>query len=152
MDGAESRVTTVLSFDTNIAVHAANTASPLHATALQFVASLGGRRDVVVCELMLVELYLKLRNERIFPRPLGPGAAAAACQAYRSNASWKLVDGAPVMEEVWRLAASRGFAIRRIVDARLALSLLHHGVAEFATTNVKDFQGFGLARVWNPCG
>jgi len=24
-------------------------------------------------------------------------------------------------------------------------------VEEFATTNVEDFQGFGFARVWNPC-
>jgi len=26
----------------------------------------------------------------------------------------------------------------------------HHGVTEFATANVKDFEGFGFARVWNP--
>lgn len=141
----------MLSFDTNVAVHAANAASPLSRAAYDFVASLASRRDVVVCELMLLELYLKLRNEKIFPNPLGPGAAVAVCQAYRNNASWKLVEAAPVMDEVWRLAATRGFAIRRIVDARLALTLAHHGVTEFATTNVRDLQGFGLGRVWNPC-
>ena len=27
---------------------------------------------------------------------------------------------------------------------------LNHGVTEFATANVKDFQGFGFTRVWNP--
>jgi toxin-antitoxin system PIN domain toxin len=141
----------MLSFDTNIVVHAANTASSLHESALEFITSLGKRRDVVVCELMLVEAYLKLRNDKIFPTPLGPGAAVAVCQAYRNNAAWKLVEDAPVMEGVWSLAAARGFAIRRIIDARLALTLIHHGVTEFATTNVKDFQGFGLERVWNPC-
>jgi predicted nucleic acid-binding protein len=36
------------------------------------------------------------------------------------------------------------------VDARLALTLRHHGVTEFATSNVKDFEGFGFNRVWNP--
>jgi toxin-antitoxin system PIN domain toxin len=141
----------MLSFDTNVAVHAANTVSPLHARALEFVTSLGESREVVVCELMLTELYLKLRNEKIFQSPLGPGAAVAVCRAYRNNASWKLVDGAPVMDAVWRVASGRGFAIRRIIDARLAFTLIHHGVTEFATTNTRDFQGFGFDRVWNPC-
>lgn len=35
-------------------------------------------------------------------------------------------------------------------DTRLALTLLHHGVTEFATVNVQDFKGFGFSRVWNP--
>jgi len=59
----------MLSFDTNIAVHAANGASPVHPRAYEFVASLGSQRNVAVCELMLVELYLKLRNEMIFSQP-----------------------------------------------------------------------------------
>ena len=140
----------MLSFDTNIAVHAANTASPLHGRAYEFIASLGAGRDVAVCELMLVELYLKLRNEKIFSKPLGSAQAVAVCQTYRSNGAWMLIDSAPVMQEVWRLSAGRGFAFRRIIDTRLALTLIHHGVQEFATTNVKDFQGFPFDRVWNP--
>jgi len=99
---------------------------------------------------MLVELYLKLRNEKVFPSPLGATEATAICRAYRSNAAWMSIDSAPVMDEVWRLAAGKSFAIRRIIDVRLGLTLLHHGVSEFATTNVRDFQGLGFARVWNP--
>jgi toxin-antitoxin system PIN domain toxin len=140
----------MLSFDTNIAVHAANSASPLHRPAYEFLASVGPRSDVAVCELMLVELYLKLRNTRIFPRPLTAAQAAAVCQGYRSNRAWRLIETAPVMDEVWRWAASRGFAFRRIIDVRLGLTLLHHGVTELATTNVKDFDGLHFARVWNP--
>jgi predicted nucleic acid-binding protein len=75
--------------------------------------------------------------------------AAAYCQAFRANANWTLVESAPVMNAVWRLAAGRNFAIRRIVDARLALTLRHHGVREFATVNTKDFDGFGFRRVWS---
>ena len=41
---------------------------------------------------------------------------------------------------------------RRIYDARLAQSLRRQGVTELATGNVKDFQDFGFARVWNPVG
>ena len=39
---------------------------------------------------------------------------------------------------------------RRIFDIRLALTLLHFGVTDFATTNLKDFEGLGFERIWNP--
>jgi hypothetical protein len=61
-----------------------------------------------------------------------------------------LIDSGPVMDEVWRLSATRGFGFRRIIDVRLAFTLIHHGVRELATTNVKDFQELGFDRVWNP--
>jgi hypothetical protein len=48
------------------------------------------------------------------------------------------------------MAAKSGFAFRRIIDIRLARTLLHHGVTEFATANVKDFARVGFERVWNP--
>jgi uncharacterized protein len=138
------------SFDTNIAVYAANTASPLHEAAASFIQSLATRRDVAICELNLVELYLKLRNEKIFPRPLTAPQAAAVCRAYRKNRAWTLIESGPVMEAVWTKAAESGFAFRRIIDLRLAKTLLHHGVTHFATANEKDFRGFGFAKVWNP--
>ncbi len=140
----------MVSFDTNLAVYAANTASEFHHSAVAFIQSLASRRDVVICELVLVELYLKLRNEKIFPRPLTAARAAAICQTYRSNSAWSLVDSAPVMDDVWEEASRKSFAFRKIIDVRLALTLKHHGVTEFATANVKDFQGLGFVRVWNP--
>jgi hypothetical protein len=54
------------------------------------------------------------------------------------------------MDAVWELAKHRGFAFRRIIDARLGLTLRQHGVSEFATTNEKHFAGMGFQRVWNP--
>ena len=45
----------MLSFDTNLAVYAANSASPFHAKATAFIQSLATRKDVAVCELVLVE-------------------------------------------------------------------------------------------------
>jgi len=59
----------VRSFDTNIAVHAANSASPLHRQAYEFVASCGSERDVAVSELMLVELYLSFATKRSSASP-----------------------------------------------------------------------------------
>lgn len=140
----------MLSFDTNIAVHAANSGSPLHDRARDFLQSVATRRDMAVCELVLVELYLKLRNEKIFSRPLTASQAAAVCQTYRKNQAWTLIESAPVMEGVWELAAQDPFAFRRIIDLRLAHTLRHHGVTEFATANEKDFAGQGFLRVWNP--
>jgi hypothetical protein len=54
------------------------------------------------------------------------------------------------MDEAWKLAARTGFPRRRIFDVRLGLTLLHHGVTRFATANVKDFEGLGFQKVWNP--
>ena len=140
----------MISFDTNLVVYAANSSMPQHDAARRFLESLATRDDVVVCELMLVELYLKLRNPRIFPKPLDAPLAVAWCDRFRNHQNWLLVDSAPVMPEVWRSAARKDFAFRRIIDARLAFTLRHHGVTDFATSNVRDFEGLGFLRVWNP--
>lgn len=140
----------MISFDTNLAIYAANADAAEQPAAAAFLDSMADRQDVVICELMLVEVYLKLRNSRILRHPLDAATAAAHCQAFRDNANWTLIESAPVMTEVWRHAAEQDFAFRRIIDARLALTLRHHGVTEFATSNVKDFEGFGFRRVWNP--
>ncbi len=138
------------SFDTNIAVYAANVASPQHEAAIGFIQSLATRKDVAICELVLVELYLKLRNEKIFSRPLSAPQAAAVCQTYRKNRAWTLVESGTVMEAVWEEAAQPGFAFRRIIDLRLARTLIHHGITHFATSNEKDYLGQGFIKVWNP--
>ncbi len=61
-----------------------------------------------------------------------------------------IVPGRGIMDQVWTYAAGRSFVFRRILDARLAAVLRHHGVTEFATRNLADFDGFGFARVWDP--
>jgi uncharacterized protein len=55
-----------------------------------------------------------------------------------------------LIEDVWRFAAQPNISRRIVFDARLVLTLRHHGVAEFATRNNKHFTGFGFSRVWNP--
>ena len=138
------------SFDTNIAVYACNDACPEQEAAVKFLESLAWRHDVAVSEFMLVELYLKLRNAKIFHSPMSAPEAAAFCQAFRSNANWELISEGPNMDEVWKQASKKNFAIRQIVDLRLGLSLFQRGVTEFATANTKDFEKIGFNRVWNP--
>ena len=144
-DGAEG----VVSIDTNLLVYAQNSRCTQHEAARAFVTHCRDR-EIVICELVLVELYLVLRSAAIVARPLGATEAAEICTRYRANPCWRLVECAPVMDAVWQRAGSSGFARRNIIDARLALTLRHHGVTEFATANTRHFDGFGFSRVWNP--
>ena len=91
-----------------------------------------------------------LRSTAIVSRPLGAAEAAETCKRYRDNPRWRLVEYAPVMSDVWQRAGSAGFARRKIIDTRLALTLRHHGVTELATANTRHFEEFGFSRVWNP--
>ncbi len=71
------------------------------------MAGIASRDDVVICELVLVEVYLLIRNQAVFER-------------------------------------------RRVIDLRLGLTLAAAGVTGFATRNVSDFEGLGIARVFGP--
>ncbi len=139
-----------ISFDTNIGVYACNESCSEHVAAVEFLSSLALRHDVVVSEFMLVELYLKLRNTKIFRDLMTAPEAVEICQGFRSNTHWELVNEGPEMDALWKQASKPNFAIRRIVDLRLGLSLVKFGVTDFATANTKDFQNMGFVRVWNP--
>jgi hypothetical protein len=54
------------------------------------------------------------------------------------------------MDRVWAAAARPGVARRHVFDARLAHTLLDHGVKELATRHARDFEGFGFERVFDP--
>lgn len=140
----------MLSIDTDVLMYAQNQDCPEHDAAVVFLVSCADRDDVAICELVLVELYQLLRNPAVVTRPLDAPEAAEVCQTFRRNRRWALIENAPVMNDVWVLAAPPGIARRRLFDARLALTLRHHGVDEFATRNVNDFQDFGFSRVWDP--
>ncbi|WP_067968836.1 TA system VapC family ribonuclease toxin [Mycolicibacter icosiumassiliensis] len=140
----------MLSIDTNVLLYAANQDCAENDAAVAFLGECASRSDVAVCELVLMELYQLLRNPAVLQEPLDAPAAAAMCQAFRHNRRWALIENASVMNEVWALAATPGIARRRLFDARLALTLRHHGIDEFATRNIKDFNEFGFSRVWDP--
>jgi toxin-antitoxin system PIN domain toxin len=140
----------MLSVDTNILVYALDEESQHHTKARDFLAAHSDDTEMAICELVLVELYLHLRNPAVFRRPCTEVEAVSICQQFRSAPHWRLIENGEVMDGVWRFAAKPGFARRRIIDARLALTLRCHGVTEFATANTRDFDAFGFDRVWNP--
>ncbi|MGB0719697.1 MAG: VapC toxin family PIN domain ribonuclease [Bdellovibrionales bacterium] len=108
-------------------------------------------RAFCISSYMLVELYNQLRNQALFQKPYSAQKAAATCLHYKNNANWGYVDYEPDVDgDLWRFAANPDFARRKIYDARMAITLRRYGVAEFATTNIKDFEGFGFQKLWNP--
>lgn len=82
--------------------------------------------------------------------PLNAPDAAAVCSAWRNNPRWALIENAPVMDKIWTFAQRPGIARRAVFDARIALTLRHHGVTDFATRNLSDFEGYGFSHLINP--
>jgi toxin-antitoxin system PIN domain toxin len=142
----------MISIDTNVLLYGLNRDCTEHTAARAFLETCAGRADVAIAELVLVELYVLLRNPAVVRRPLEAGAAAELCQAFRRHPRWAVVESADVMARVWAAAARPGVARRHVFDARLAHTLLDHGVTELATRNTRDFEGFGFARVFDPVG
>lgn len=142
----------IFSADTNLFLYAANPDSPHHEAAQRFfVTEAGGEQRFVLCGLVLVEIYMQLRNPAVFKRPRSAGEAAAFCQTLRANPAWESVDYEPeVAKPLWQWAANTTAGFRHIIDARLAYTLRHHGVTHFATANLNHFGGFGFEKVWNP--
>jgi len=138
------------SIDTNIFLYALNADCPEYGAARAVVDELARATDVVVCDLVLVELYLLVRNPAVVTTPLDAADAADACIRLRRNPRWRIAECGEVMERVWTLARGRSFARRRIIDARLAFTVQQHGVSEWITRNVDDFRDLGFERLRNP--
>lgn len=141
----------MISFDTNLLFPAIEPSHRDHVAARSFVEGLEGA--VALSELVLMELYVLVRNPVVCRRPLGPGDAVALVERLRTGTRWRLLDAPEgLMAEVWKRAADPGFGRRRIFDSRLAVSLVRQGVRRFATRNVADFRGFGFEEVLDPLG
>jgi toxin-antitoxin system PIN domain toxin len=144
----------MIAFDTNILLPAIETGNPHHTAAAAFVQSLHSRDDVAISEFILIELYVLLRNPTVLARPLSASAAVEVCQSFRQHPRWQLLgfppDSRRFHDVFWPRLRRDQFARRRAYDWRTALTLLQQGVTEFATVNVKDFEGFGFGSVWNP--
>lgn len=144
----------ILSADTNLFLYAANPDSPNHTAARQFFESAAsGQSRFLLCGLVVVEIYMQLRNPAVFKKPKSAKEAAQFCEILRGNPAWEHGDYEPdVSKSLWKWAAETRSGFRQIIEARLALTLRHHGVTHFATANEKHFADFGFEKVWNPLG
>ena len=139
----------MIAFDTNLLFPALEPSHADHAGARAWLERLDGQ--VAISELVLMELSVLVRNPAIAARPLAAADAVALIRTLRSNPRWRLLDAPEgLMEEVWKRAAEPGSGPRRIFDARFGLSLTRQGVKVLATRNVRDFDGLGFERVFDP--
>ena len=144
----------MLSIDANILLYAINTASPWNESAYAWLTSIQREEDVAISEFVLAELYGLLRNPAVLKHPLPADEAVAVIQTYRSHPRWRLIgfpaESRPLHDALWQKARATAFAFRKLYDTRSALTMTVQGVAELATVNVKDFEGLGFRKVWNP--
>jgi len=144
----------MFSIDTNILLHGFNQDSPQQGAAIRWLESVAKEENIGISEFILAEFYGLLRNPAVLKYPLSAQEAVEVVQIYRSHPRWRLIgfptESRSLHDTLWQKARARDFAFRRLYDARTALTLIHHGVTEFATVNVKDFTGLGFHRVWNP--
>jgi toxin-antitoxin system PIN domain toxin len=144
----------MISLDTNILLPAVESRNADHPRAAAFLESLQDRQDVAICEFILLELYVLLRNPAVLAKPLSPAAAADVCEAFRQHPRWQVIGFSPdsraFHDAFWPKLREADFARRRAYDWRAALLLIQQGVTEFATVNEKDFRDCGFKRVWNP--
>jgi toxin-antitoxin system PIN domain toxin len=144
----------MLSIDTNILFHAFNEDSPRHEAAYAWLTSIQQQEDVAISEFILAELYGLLRNPAVLKHPLDADEAVEVIQTYRRHPRWRLIgfplESRPLHDALWQKAHRKDFAFRRLYDARSALTMNAQGVTDFATANVKDYEGMGFRKVWNP--
>jgi len=142
----------MIGIDTNLLLYSLNPASEWHGSAVSFLRQNLGVPSVrvAIADYVLVELYIHLRNPVVMAHPISGVAARDLVISYWKIPNVMRIENAPIMDAVWALAGGKNFARRRIFDARLALTLRHNGVTHLATSNVKDFQGWGFEKVWNP--
>ncbi len=144
----------MFSIDAKILCHAFNEDSPGHQAAYGWVTSIQHEEDVAISEFILAEFYGLLRNPAVLKQPLDAEEAVEVIQTYRSHPRWRLigftVENRSLHDALWQRARRKDFAFRRLYDARSALTMTSQGVTEFATVNMKDYEGFGFRKVWNP--
>ena len=144
----------MLSIDTNILFHGFNEDSPSHEQALAWLSSIARDEDVAISELILAEFYRLLRNPAVLKHPLPADEAVEVIQTYRTHPRWRLIgfptESRPLHDTLWQRARANAFAFRKLYDTRSALTMTAQGVTELATVNVKDFEGLGFRKVWNP--
>lgn len=133
-----------MSADTNLFLYAANPRSPNYADARKFFADqANGSNRFFLCGLVLVEIYMQLRNPAVFSVTRTPAEAALFCDRLRKNPNWEFCDCEPIVAiPMCQWAATTSGCFRQIIDARLAFTLRHHGVTHFATANVEHVSDF----------
>lgn len=142
----------MLLIDTNILLHAFNEDLPSQEAVYGWLTSIQQEEDAAISEFILAELYGLLPNPDMAKAPTGRRGSRRSHsdlpQPSTLAAHW-LPDGKPTAARC-PLAKSPPERVRLSSPLRPPLPMTVQGVTEFATVNVKDYEGFGFRKVWNP--
>ena len=140
------------SCDTNILFYAFHSGCRENGAARDYLGRVAKDADFLICELVLIELYVLLRNPKLIDRPLTPPEAAGYCQspAAQPEVGHHRLSG--------RLDGSGLAHVRRTWVRLPGKSSTHDslwpcsitGVVEFATRNTAHFEPYGFDLLLNP--
>ena len=138
--------------DTNILLHAANSASPQHPAAYRFLQEqLKSRNPWCTTWPILYEFLRVSTHSRVFPKPLKPGQALdfIANLASRDEVAMLGATGRH-LEVLESVAGGLGHPSGNLFhDIHTATLMREHGVREIITADT-DFLQFSFLRVTNP--
>jgi predicted nucleic acid-binding protein len=110
----------ILSADTNLFLYAANPHSPNHAAARHFFAEYASGSDrFLLCGLVLVEIYMQLRNPAIFNKPMSAAAATLMDASFEAPGPGSWID--PGGDRWEAIFGEEGFGLESVRVAPLAL-------------------------------
>jgi predicted nucleic acid-binding protein len=130
------------SLDTNILLYAANEDCPEHPAALRLLdEALASPHEWILADQVLFEMYVGLRHPQVFAKPLSAGAALERVAFLREKSGFSFCcHQLPAWPAIRAGLALPSFPRRRTYDHVLAVTLKSHGVTEFYTRNVADFE------------
>lgn len=138
--------------DTNILLRLRATQAPEHTDVVRAVSALLTRGDeLMIAAQVLVEFWV------VATRPVGVnGFGWTVTQTHAAILSFReqfaLLEDTPAVLTHWMvLVVSNGVQGKRAHDARLAATMLAHGISTVLTLNPKDFDDFHEIAVLRPC-
>lgn len=136
--------------DTNLLVYAANSASPRHARAKEWLETVLTGSETVGLPWVVILGFLRITTStRILPRPLSPAQAIAVVDALLARPNVEALDAGPDHWPTLReLLEESGTAGNLTTDAHLAALALESG-ATLCSTDA-DFARFSRLKWENP--
>jgi predicted nucleic acid-binding protein len=140
------------SLDINILVYALNSdCGEFQRAAAALQDALDDPEERIIADQVYLELYKALRNPRIFEKPYGAKEAFSKIQILRDECGLRhCCYGDQVWDRLTGRIVKPDFPYQRTHDAVLAETLLKAGVHSLYTRNTKDYEGYGLAALFNP--
>jgi predicted nucleic acid-binding protein len=137
--------------DTNILLRLCATQAPEHADVVRAVAALLVRGDEpMIAAQVLIELWV-VATRPVAVNGFGWTVAQTHAAILGFRAQFALLEDTPAVLTHWlALVVANGVEGKRAHDARLAATMLAHGVTTVLTLNPKDFAGFHGIAVLHP--